>query len=184
MNKKICFIGHRKIMNDEVRNRLYNEVKNQILKGYNCFIVGCHGEFDDMALSVCRKLRREYDNIRIEVVLTSFRHLKTENSSDDYWQLNNKYADVETIIFDIEEVYFKRQIIVSNQKMIDECDLLICYVDKTQKSSGAKLALNYALRQGKQIINLYQNEDNPTFNMSQKEKDEYFEKLTRLLLDK
>lgn len=61
--------------------------------------------------------------------------------------------------------------------MIDKCDTLICYVDKKQKPSGAKTAMNYAKRKGLKIINLFKEEDSPTFGMTNDEKNNYFNNL-------
>lgn len=42
--------------------------------------------------------------------------------------------------------------------MIDNCDTLICYVNKKHNPSGAKLAMNYAKRKSLKIINIYHND--------------------------
>ena len=61
--------------------------------------------------------------------------------------------------------------------MIDTCDTLICYVDKKRSPSGAKTAMNYAKRKGLKIINLFREEDDPTFGMTHEEKLEYWDKV-------
>ena len=61
--------------------------------------------------------------------------------------------------------------------MIDGCDTLICYVDKKQSPSGAKTAMNYAKRKGVRIINLFREEDSPTFGMTDDQKKEYWNSL-------
>ena len=77
MNKKICFIGHRHIYNyKEIREKLYNIVEEEIKNGCKFFTMGTHGEFDEMALSVCRKLRKVYTDIEIEIVITSFKTIE------------------------------------------------------------------------------------------------------------
>ena len=59
--------------------------------------------------------------------------------------------------------------------MMDECDTLICYVDPTQRRSGAKTAMNYAKRKGLRILNLFREEDRPTFGMTADEAATYWE---------
>lgn len=59
------------------------------------------------------------------------------------------------VLYEIEEVHYKRRITLSNQKMIDECDTLICYVDESAYQSGAKTAMRYAQKKGLRIVNLY-----------------------------
>ncbi len=58
--------------------------------------------------------------------------------------------------------------------MMDECDTLICYVDPTQRRIGAKTDMNYAKRKGLRILNLFREEDRPTFGMTADEADTYW----------
>ena len=157
IDMNICFIGHRKIWGGDVRDRLKRVVEDEIRGGGEFFTMGTHGDFDRMALGVCREMREKFKGIRIEVVLTSLKVLKKEIVFDDEYgtQFVVPYSDVETIMYDIEEEHFKRQIIVSNQKMIDRCDVLICFVDERKKRSGARLAFEYAKKKGLKIINLF-----------------------------
>ena len=39
--------------------------------------------------------------------------------------------------------------------MIDDSDLIICYVDMMKSESGAKKTVKYAIKRGKLIINLF-----------------------------
>ncbi len=158
MNKKICFIGHRHIYNyKEIREKLYNIVEEEIKNGCKFFTMGTHGEFDEMALSVCRKLRKVYTDIEIEIVITSFKTIEPIIDHDPIFG-NEKYipySDVKTIMYDIEEEHYKRKIVKSNQQMIDNCDTLICYVNTTKTYGGSILAYKYAKKKGLQLVNLY-----------------------------
>ena len=151
MNKKICFIGHRQIFDSSVESRLIKEVQNQIDLGNTCFMVGTHGYFDKLALSVCRRLRDKYKQITITVVLTSLAKINYKICGE----LMNVYDDVDTVMYNIEEEFFKRRITASNKYMINDCDILICYVNPDYVNSGAKLISNYAKKQGLEVINLY-----------------------------
>ncbi len=161
MNKKIAFIGHRWVYrSNEIRKKLYNAVEQEIKKGCKIFTMGTHGDFDKMALSVCRELRHKYENITIEVVITSFNEINPEIIHDPIFgdEKYFPYEDVETVMYDIEEQNFKRKIVFSNQQMIKNCDTLICYVDTTKTYGGAVLAYKYAKKLGLHIANLYSNE--------------------------
>ena len=118
--------------------------------------MGTHGEFDEMALSVCRELRKIYTDIEIEVVITSFKEIEPIIDHDPIFgdEKYIPYSDVKTTMYDIEEEYYKRKIVVSNQQMIDNCDTLICYVNPTKTYGGAILAYKYAKKKGLQIVNL------------------------------
>ena len=47
----------------------------------------------------------------------------------------------------------------------------------TINPSGAKLSMNYAKRKGLEIINLYDEKDEPTYGMTKEEKEDYYKKL-------
>ena len=156
--KKVCFIGHRHIYNyKEIREKLYNIVEEEIKNGCKFFTMGTHGEFDEMALSVCRELRKIYTDIEIEVVITSFKTIEPIIDHDPIFgdEKYIPYSDVKTTMYDIEEEHYKRKIIVSNQQMIDDCDTLICYVNPKKTYGGAILTYKYAKKKGLQLVNLY-----------------------------
>ena len=161
---KTAFIGHRQIFAQNLPQRLTETIKDEIKNGCLLFTMGTHGEFDRLALQSCRKLRKEYPELQIEVVLTS---LHTIQKSDE-WD-STPYSDVSTVLYDIEEAHFKQQITLSNRKMIDTCDALICYVDEKAYRSGAKTAMRYAKRKGLRIINLYDETDSPFYGMTDEE---------------
>lgn len=156
--KKVCFIGHRHIYNyKEIRAKLYNMVEEEIKNGCKFFTMGTHGEFDEMALSVCRELRKIYTDIEIEVVITSFKTIEPIIDHDPIFgdEKYIPYSDVKTTMYDIEEEHYKRRIIVSIKKMIDNCDTLICYVNPTKTYGGAILAYKYAKKKGIHSVNLF-----------------------------
>ena len=175
---KTAFIGHRQLFSPDIEERLLSAVETEIKNGCKEFTVGTHGEFDSLALYICRKLRHTYTDIKIEVVLTSLNEIKKDSEFDA-----PPYADVQTIMYDIEDVHFKQKIIISNRRMLDSCDTLICYVDTSVYKSGAKMALRYAEKRGLKIMNLFRKEDNLFFGMTKEETDTYmkdvFEKLNK-----
>ena len=172
MPKRVCFIGHRRIGFGDIRKKLKEVVLQKIKDGCKFFTMGTHGEFDEMALSVCKELRKDYPDIKIVVVITSLQKIKKQLIYDDEWgqEYFEPYKDVETVMYDIEETHYKRQIIESNHQMIDDCDCLIAYVNKKNTYSGAKYAWQYAKKQGKEIINLYDEKDEPTYGMTAEQK--------------
>lgn len=148
---RIAFFGHRQIFDKTLPNRLYSVIEQAILAGCINFSVGCHGEFDKLTLHVLLLLKKKYDNIVIEIVLTSLSQLKKLIGE----KREDARNDIHTIIYEIEETHYKRKIIHSNHKMLDNCDAVICYVDTTKYKSGAKLSLNYAIKKSLVIINLF-----------------------------
>lgn len=155
---KTAFIGHRQIFAKTLPQRLVEAIKTEIENGCFSFTMGTHGEFDGLALQSCRELREEYPELQIEVVLTSLHSIQKR----DEWD-STPYSDVSTVMHDIEEAHFKQRITLSNRKMIDACDTLICYVDEKASRSGAKTAMRYAKRKGLRIINLYDERDKTVY---------------------
>ena len=160
MERRVAFIGHRNLWgrSSEVEAKLYKEVEKQIQNGCKFFTMGTHGEFDKIALNVCRVLRRTYPDIIIEVAITNLHNITHITDQDTIWgdEKYKKNTNIKTTMYDIEEQHFKRKITVSNQQMLSLCDTLICYVDTTRIYGGAILAYKYAKKKGLQIVNLYQ----------------------------
>ena len=167
---KTAFIGHRQIFAKDIDERLLMVIEAEIQNGCRSFTMGTHGQFDRLSLWACRQLRKKYTDIDIEVVLTSL-HAIDKNEEWDCIP----YSDVKTVMYDIEDTHFKRQITLSNQMMIDSCDTLICYVNEKAYRSGAKTAMNYAQRKGLKIVNLWRKEDQPFFGMTKEGIDSYME---------
>lgn len=142
----VCsFFGHRLVFEcNRVGEKLERVVEEKIKQGYDTFLVGRHGDFDKIVLSVLSQLRKVYD-INIKIVYTNLNHLTQKNF----------YLEFETLIYPIEEVYFKNRISFTNKCMVDDSDLIICYVDKNRTGSGAKRAMNYAMKKQKEVINLF-----------------------------
>ena len=166
---KTAFIGHRQIFAKDIDERLLKAIEAEIQNGCRSFTMGTHGQFDTLSLWVCRQLRNRYSDLKIEVVLTSLHAIEKNEEWDCI-----PYSDVKTVMYEIEDTHFKRQITLSNKLMIDACDSLICNVDEKAYHSGAKTAFNYAKKRGLKIINLWHDEDQPFFGMTEQEKEEYW----------
>lgn len=144
---KTAFIGHRKVFAKNIAERLVSAIQNEIENGCTVFTMGTHGEFDALALSVCRDIRKTNKDLEIEVAITSLNAIKRESNI-----FATPYDDVKTVMYDIEDAHFKRRITLSNRQMIDGCDTLICYVNLSETKSGAKTALRYAEKRGLKIV--------------------------------
>jgi uncharacterized phage-like protein YoqJ len=174
---KTAFIGHRQIFAKTLPQRLIEAIKAEIDNGCLSFTMGTHGEFDSLALSVCRQLRNEHPDIKIEVVLTSLHTIEKNYEWDCI-----PYSDVSTVMYDIEDAHYKQQITLSNRQMLDTCDTLICYVDENAYRSGAKTAMRYAEKRGLKIVNLWREQDKPFYGMTKEQVDEYWKNLSEQIL--
>lgn len=171
---RVAFIGHRKVFAKIIDEKLADAIQTEIANGCREFTMGTHGEFDKLALKTYSRLRKTYDNFEIEVVITSLNAVKKDSGFDTF-----PYKDVKTVMYEIEETHYKRQITLSNRKMLDTCDTLICYADTSAYSSGAKTALRYAEKKGIKIVNLYRKEDQPFYGMTKEQVDEYWKNLNK-----
>lgn len=155
--KTIAFFGHREIFNEqEVKNNLMALLKEIIPQGYSKILIGCHGDFDKIALHTCLEYKNYVDkNLKINIVLSSLSYLNKNEfgyNKVDYY----KEKGCETIFYDIEEVYYKNRITFTNKKMVENSDLIISYVNINAYKSGAKKAIYYAKKLNKTIINLFE----------------------------
>lgn len=143
----VCFCGHSKLYSkyDLVKEKCYEVVKNQILKGADSFLVGDYGDFDAIAASVCLALKKEHPHIEVCLVLPYYRpHI------DDYTQ--QRYNRFDSIITPpLEDTPYRYRIVKANQYTVDQADIVIAYV---RSNGGATKTLQYAHRKGKNIINL------------------------------
>lgn len=154
--KTICFFGHRRIIKtDELADKLVDLLKNAAFDGKFNFLIGRHGEFDNIALNKCLEFRNNFNkDICITIVLTNLSILNKDKNGYNTISFFEK-IDCETLIYEIEEVHFKNRITFSNRKMVDNSDLVVCCVDFNKQNSGAKNAVEYAKKSNKSIINLF-----------------------------
>ena len=113
--KTIAFFGHSQILNtNEIRKRILKALKEVIPQGYTRLVIGCHGDFDNLALSTCVEFRNNYNqNIKINVVLTNLSYL---NKTEFGYSKINFYKEIncDTFFYDIEKLHYKNRIIFSN----------------------------------------------------------------------
>lgn len=152
----ISLFGHRLVFKKVlVEEMLYNNLKERLKDVSVRVLIGTHGDFDLIALRVCRRLKYDegYD-IDISLIYTSYARVKNDLSYDTGgWY----YKDIETMIYELEGVHYKRQIIASNQKMVDDSDEVIVYytgVRQFNKNNGTKRILEYAKAQNKPVLNI------------------------------
>lgn len=149
-----CFIGHRKIEDTlELRTRLCELVERLITnEKFDTFLFGSKSEFNTLCYEVVTELKEKYPHIKRVYVRAEYPYIddnyKTfllENYEDTYYPEKAMGAG--------KAVYVER-----NCEMINNSSVCIIYFDEktipTAHKSGTKLALDYALKKGKRIINL------------------------------
>ena len=139
-----CFLGHKETPSS-VYEKLEEAVEKVIVEdGVSSFLVGNQGQFDSMALSALRKLKLKYPRINYNVVLA---YMPAEK---EMW---NPYEYGETMLPEgIESVHPRYAISWRNKWMVNESDLVICYI--THGWGGAARYVEMASKKKKRTINL------------------------------
>lgn len=142
--KSCCFIGHRKIKNENYLELSIARTIEKLIKDewVDTFILGSNSEFDTLCKKIIFQFKEIYPKLRI---------------------INFFCGNEKPVGFD--EIYYPPKAtgrylyIERNKSMIDESDLVVFYFNTNLKSieyrSGTRVAYNYALYKNKSFINLY-----------------------------
>ncbi len=175
--KKCCFIGHRKVENqNEVYEQALKAIEDLIINyGVTTFLFGSRSEFNDLCLKAVGELKKQYPQIfRIAYTCKSEScTLETEKEIKErlYSFALKKEVKLDTVD---EEFHFKNKSVAGkasyverNYAMIDESDYCIFYYNENYTppkknsyrvfsgKSGTEIAFNYATQRKKKIINLF-----------------------------
>ncbi len=149
-----CFFGHRKINEtEELKSNLIEIIEKLIVeKQVDTFLFGSKSRFNSLCLELVTELKEKYLYIKRVYVRAEYpyisEHYKNyllENYEDTYYP--------EKILNSGRAAYVER-----NYEMIDNSYYCIVYCDEqsapTTRKSGTKIALDYAVKKEKQIINI------------------------------
>lgn len=148
MNNRCCFAGHSKLYDSTIIDRVVDTARSLIVEyGVTDFWVGNYGSFDAYAASAVRKLKTEYPQINLSLVIPYLTQEINEYREDYY----KNYDSI--IMADIPENTPRNlKIIKANEFMVNESDFLICYVNNSW--GGAAKTMNYGKRKNIEVINL------------------------------
>ena len=138
----VSFFGHRQIYDQLNAERRLKEIVEKLLREHSWveFLVGREGDFDIMAASVVKQVKKSLycDNASLTLVLP---YMKSELRDNEESFLN--YYDNIEIDSEASVAYFKNAI---------RSQLVICYID--HKKGGAYTAVQYAKEIGCKVINI------------------------------
>ena len=166
-DKACCFFGHRKInKTPELIERLIREIEILITeKEVSIFYFGSKSEFDDLCHKIVTELKEKFPRIKRVYVRSAFQHIP------DWYE--------DSLLKHYEGTYFPEHMenagrasyVERNQEMINKSAFCIVYYDENyapprrrnsrrdltdyQPKSGTKVALEYAVKKKKEIINLF-----------------------------
>lgn len=147
-----CFIGHRKIEDTlELRRELYDSIERLITEEkVDTFLFGSKSRFNDLCYGLLTAIKEKHPHIKRIYVRAEYSYI--DDSYKEY--LLKYYEDTyypEKIIGAGKAVYVER-----NCEMINNSRFCIFYCDElnapTTRKSGTKIALDYAVRNKKEII--------------------------------
>ena len=154
--KTCCFFGHRTINEtEELKERLCETIEKLIVdEKVDTFLFGSKSRFNSLCLNLVTEIKEKYPHIKRVYVRAEYPYI-----SDDYKNyLLKSYEDTyypEHIIASGKAAYVER-----NYEMINKSHFcVVCYDEPhspTTRKNGTKIALDYAIKQGKQIINAVQ----------------------------
>lgn len=151
-----CFFGHRTVrITEELKNNLRCCIEELIVhRNITDFLFGSRSKFDELCYEITSELKRKYPHIKRIYVRAEYQYIK-----EDYRDYLLSYY---------EDTYFpagiscagKAVYIERNYEMINKSSYCVCYYDKNYIStkrhkSGTKIAYDYAIRKGVQIMNVY-----------------------------
>ena len=147
-----CFFGHRKINEtDELRFKLFEIVENMIAeRNVNTFLLGSKSEFNSLCYEIVSKLKEKYPHIKRIYVRAEYPYIN---------EIYRKY-----LLQFYEDTYYPEKVLGANRavyvkrncEMIDNSYYCIVYYNEqyapTTRKSGTKIALDYAVKNKREII--------------------------------
>ena len=156
--KTCCFFGHRTINEtEELKSKLIEVIEKLIVdENVDTFLFGSKSRFNSLCLELVTEIKEKYP------------HIKRIYVRAEYPDITEQYTNY--LLESYEETYYPEHIrssgkatyVERNHEMIDKSQFCIVYYDEpnapTTRKSGTKIALDYAVKKGKQIIVLPTNE--------------------------
>mgnify|MGYP004560448251 CR=1 FL=1 len=150
MGKVCSFFGHADtVITDELRDKIKNEVLRLINDGFDVFLFGGFGNFDDECYKTVSTLRKSFPNIKRVFCLYDQRQENVYKRP--LWLQKEEYEDY--VYLSLRYEYWYKRIYYRNVEMINLSDFIIFYVFDIEKS-GANKALKYAKQVKKKYVNI------------------------------
>ena len=146
----VSFFGHRYIDNPYPIEKALEKLIGSLLqsKEYVEFLVGRNGDFDQLVSSTIRRCKRTVraDNSS-HVWMLPYVTADYRDYEDDY---RAYYDEIE--VFSSAGRHYKAVFQARNRSMVDRSHLVVFFVER--KEGGAYQTMRYAIQQGKDYINL------------------------------
>ena len=134
----------------KIKKRLKQVLIEAIEQGYRYFGAGGALGFDTLAAQTVLKLKSEYPEIKLILVLPC------ENQTRGWGRTNlEEYERIKALADKVvytSKDYYSGCMHKRNRHLVDNSSLCICYL--TEQSGGTAYTVNYARSQGLKIINV------------------------------
>lgn len=171
--KTVCFTGHRAFRANDVlvaEAQLDLVLRDLISKGYTDFAAGGAMGFDMLAEWTVLKLKKEYPHIKLHLILPC-----RDQTNGWNWMNLRAYEDILNRADDYiytSEMYVRGCMHKRNRYLVDMSSVCVCYLKK--KEGGTAYTVDYALKNGLEVINLAKKEEDE--RKDEEEKKEATEK--------
>ena len=153
-NKSACFTGHRDIDPSRVpaiREKLREIIISCIEDGYTDFYNGGARGFDLMCAEEVMKLKGEYPDIRLHIIIPCSNQTRGWREEDvlRYEKITSLADEVKCL----SPFYFNGCMQIRNRYMGDNSDLVIVYLERA--TGGSAGTVRYAEEKGKEAVNIF-----------------------------
>ena len=147
-----CFIGHRTIIETEkLKTHLIKIIEKLVTdENVDTNLIGSKSRFNSLCLEAVTEMKEKYPHIKRIYVRAEYPYISEQYKNYLLENYENTYYP-ERIMNSGRAAYVER-----NYEMIDNSHFCIVYYNEqsapTTRKSGTKIALDYAVKQGKNII--------------------------------
>lgn len=154
-NSTCCIFGHRTINeSEEFKAKLCDSIEKMIInEKVDTFLFGSKSQFNDLCFDLVSKIKEKYPHVKRIYVRAEYPYISKQYEN----YLLKRYEDTyypSKICNSGRSVYVER-----NFEMIDNSRFCIVYYKEenapSHRKSGTKIALDYAIKKRKQILNVY-----------------------------
>ena len=151
--KTCCFTGHRDLpflKRKLIARKLEQTVTGLIQSGVQYFGAGGALGFDTLAAQTVLKLKKEYPHIKLILVLPCLSQTQGWREGDIQIYETIKAA-ADKVVYTSQQ-YTRDCMHKRNRHLVDHSGVCVCYL--TQDKGGTAYTVNYAKKQGLEVINL------------------------------
>ena len=139
---KSCFMFGHSDCPDTMLPKIEEAIVNCYSKGVTAFYVGSRGRFDGLAATAVKRVKQQYSDIRLYLLLA---YHPGERPVDPWDGFDGSYYPP------LENTPRQYTIVKANRYMVDTTDFLICYV---KHIGNTRNLLEYAQRRKKEGVHI------------------------------